>query len=260
MSQEPYFWKKNWDEEVKDLDPQIWETTYPQAIKDTFDTLQDNLALEYLGIEITFGELDGYSNKFAHMLIEEGFEVGDRIGINIPNIPQFVIALLGALKAGCVVTGVSFLLSEDQLLYQLKDSGAKGIVTWDVIFEEKLVKIAPQLPNLQLYVCTNIGSFLPKIKQILGKLTKKIPSGKVMSLSGKTVLDFMDIIKTERYPAIPPESKLTPDDLAFLLYTGGTTGPPKGAMLTHRNIMSNIFMVMKWLNWEKASGSALSGF
>ena len=260
MSQEPYFWKKNWDEGVKDLEPHLWETTYPQAIRDTFDTLQDNLALEYLGIEITFGELDRYSNQFAHMLIEEGFQVGDRIGINIPNIPQFVIALLGALKAGCVVTGVSFLLSEDQLLYQLKDSGAKGIVTWDVTFEEKLVKLAPQLPNLRLYVCTNIGSFLPKIKQVLGKLTKKIPSGRIIPLSGKTVLDFMDIIKTERYLTTLPENNLTPDDLAFLLYTGGTTGPPKGAMLTHRNIMSNIFMVMKWLNWEKASGIALSGF
>ena len=260
MSPEPYFWKINWDEGVKDLDPHFWETTYPQAIRDTFDTLQDNLALEYLGVEITFGELDRYSNQFAHMLIEEGFQVGDRIGINIPNIPQFVIALLGALKAGCVVTGVSFLLSEEQLLYQLKDSGAKGIVTWDITFEEKLVKIAPQLPNLRLYVCTNIGSFLPKIKQILGKLTKKIPSGKIVPLSGKSVLDFMDIIKTERYSTTLPENKLTPDDLAFLLYTGGTTGPPKGAMLTHRNIMSNIFMVMKWLNWEKASGIALSGF
>ncbi|MFX0206944.1 MAG: AMP-binding protein [Candidatus Hodarchaeota archaeon] len=260
MSQEPYFWKKNWDEGVKDLDPHFWETTFPQAIRDTFETLKDNLALEFLVVEITFGELDLYSNQFAHMLIEEGFQVGDRVGINIPNIPQFIIALLGALKAGCVVTGVSFLLSEDQLLYQLKDSGAKGIVTWDVIFEEKLVNIAPQLPNLRLYVCTNIGSFLPRIKQILGKLTKKIPLGNIIPLSGKTVIDFMDIIKTNRYLDTLPENKLTPDDLAFLLYTGGTTGPPKGAMLTHRNIMSNIFMVMKWLNWEKAGGSALSGF
>jgi long-chain acyl-CoA synthetase len=260
MSQESFFWKKNWDEGVKNLDPHFWETTFPQAIRDTFETLQNNLALEYLGVEITFGELDRYSNQFAHMLIEEGFQVGDRIGINIPNIPQFVIALLGALKAGCVVTGVSFLLSEEQLLYQLKDSGARGIVTWDVIFEEKLVNIAPQLPDLQLYVCTNIGSFLPRIKQILGKLTKKIPSGNVIPLSGKSVIDFMDIIKTERYSPTQPENKLTPDDLAFLLYTGGTTGPPKGAMLTHRNIMSNIIMVMKWLNWEKGKGSALSGF
>ncbi|MFW9905310.1 MAG: AMP-binding protein [Candidatus Thorarchaeota archaeon] len=260
MSQEPYFWRKNWDDGVKDLDPHFWETTFPQAIRDTFETLQNNLALEYLGVKITFGELDLYSNQFAHMLIEEGFQVGDRIGINIPNIPQFVIALLGALKAGCVVTGVSFLLSEDQLLYQLKDSGVKGIVTWDVIFKEKLVKIAPQLPNLRLYVCTNIGSFLPRIKQILGKFTKKIPSGNVIPLSGKAVIDFMNIIKTNRYLDTLPENKLTPDDLAFVLYTGGTTGPPKGAMLTHRNIMSNIFMVMKWLNWEKASGSAFSGF
>ncbi|MFX0122348.1 MAG: AMP-binding protein [Candidatus Hodarchaeota archaeon] len=260
MNQEPFFWKKNWDEGVRDLDPQIWEKTFPQAIRDTFETLPNNLALEYLGVEITFGELDRYSNLFAHMLIEEGFQVGDRIGINLPNIPQFIIALIGALKAGCAVTGVSFLHSEDQLLYQLMDSGAKGIVTWDTIFEEKLVNIAPQLPNLKLYVCTGVGGFLPKIKQVLGKLLGKIPSGQIVPLSGKTVIDFMDIIKTNRYSTSLPENTLTPDDLAFVLYTGGTTGPPKGAMLTHRNIMSNIYMVMKWLNWEKAGGIALSGF
>ncbi len=260
MSQEPFFWKKHWDEGVKDLNPQLWNTTYPQAIRDTFETLPNNLALEYLGVEITFGKLDRYSNQFAHMLIEEGFQTGDRIGINLPNIPQFIIALLGALKAGCVVTGVSFLLSEDQLLYQLRDSEAKGIVTWDVIFEEKLMNIAPQLPNLQLYVCASIGGFLPKVKQVLGKLLGKIPKGKVVPLSGKTVFNFMDVIKTERYSTSLPENRLTPDDVAYVLYTGGTTGPPKGAMLTHRNIMSNIFMVMKWLNWEKGSGRALSGF
>ncbi len=260
MSQEPFFWKKKWDDGVRDLDPHHWETTYPQAIRDTFETLPNNLALEYLGVEITFGELDLYSNLFAHMLIEEGFQVGDRIGINLPNIPQFVIALLGALKAGCVVTGVSFLLSEEQLLYQLQDSEAKGIVTLDAIFEKKLLNIAPQLPNLRLYVCTSIGSFLPRIKQILGKLTKKIPSGKIVPLSGKSIIDFMDVIKTDRYLTTLPENKLTPDDLAYVLYTGGTTGPPKGAMLTHRNIMSNIFMVLKWLNWKKGKGIALSGF
>ena len=259
MNQER-FWTKSYDEGVTDIDPTLWETTFTQAIRDTFERLPNNLAIEFKGVELTFSQLDRYSNQFAHMLIEEGFQVGDMIGINLPNVPQFIIALLGALKAGCVVTGVSFLLSEEQLLYQLKDSEAKGIVTLDAIFEKRLVKIAPSLPQLKLFVTTSIGDFLPKIKQILGKLIGQIPIGKIFPLSGKTVIEFMDVIKNDRYTTDLPEITLTPADLAFVLYTGGTTGAPKGAMLTHRNIMSNILMTMKWLNWEKAGGIALSGF
>ena len=254
------FWTKSYDEGLSDLDPKLWDTTFTQAIRDTFEKLPNNLALEYLGVEITFGELDHYSNKFANMLIEEGFLVGDVIGLNLPNTPQFIIALLGSLKAGCVVTGVSPLLPVEQLLYQLKDSQAKGIVTLDVIFENRLAKISPDLPQLKLFVATSVGDFLSKVKQFFGKLVGKIPSGKVFPLSGKTILEFMDIINNELYSTNLPDTELTPDDLAFILYTGGTTGPPKGAMLTHRNIVSNITMIMTWLNWEKGGGIALSGF
>lgn len=259
MSQER-FWTKSYDEGVTDLDPKLWDKTFIQATRDTFERLPDNLALEYLGVEMSFSELDRYSNQFAHMLIENGFQEGDVVGINLPNIPSYVISLLGALKVGCVVTGVSPLLSEEQLLYQLKDSEAKGVVTLDAIFENRLVKIAPSLPQLKLFVSASVGDFLPKIKQIVGKLIGKIPSGKIFPLSGKTVINFMDVIKDERYSMTLPETNLSPDDLAFILYTGGTTGPPKGAMLSHRNIVSNITMIMKWLNWEKAGGIALSGF
>ncbi|UCE13484.1 MAG: AMP-binding protein [Candidatus Heimdallarchaeota archaeon] len=254
------FWTKSYDEGVKDINPQEWETTFVQATRETFEKFPNALALEYMGIEMTFGELDRYSNQFAHMLIQQGFKTGDIIGINLPNTPQFIIALLGVLKAGCVVTGLSFLLSEDQLLYQLKDSGAKGIVTLDAIFERRLVNIAPNLPELKLYITTNVGDFLPKIKQILGKLLRKIPTGEVKPISGKAVIDFMDVMNSQLYLTTLPDIMLSPIDLAFVLYTGGTTGPPRGAMLSHQNVVANILMIRYWLNWEPASGIALSGF
>jgi len=218
------------------------------------------MACEFLGIEITFSELDRYSNRFANMFIEKGFRKGDKIGISLVNIPQYIIALLGAMKVGCVVTGVSPLLSEAQLIYQLKDVEAKGLVTLDAVYEKRLVNIASKLPDLELIVYTNLGDFLPKIKQFLGKLVGKIPKGKITPLEGITGVNFIDVIKNSSYSTDSPNIMLNADDVAFILYTGGTTGPPKGAMLTNRNILSDILLVMHWLNWEAGKGSALSGF
>jgi len=254
------FWTKSYDIGIENLDPSLWETNFPQAIRETFEKYPNKLALEYLGVELTFSELDVYSNKFAHFLLETELKKGDVIGLNLANIPQFVIAFLGAIKIGCVVTGVSFLLSEEQLLYQLNDSEAKAIITLDAIFENRLAKIAADLKFLQLIVTTNIGDFLPKYKQILGKLTKKIPKGNVTPLNGKIVKDFFEVIRAKEYSSLLPNSTISPDDLAFIIYTGGTTGPPKGAMLSHRNIMADLIMVQKWLNWEQGKGMALSGF
>ena len=253
------FWKKSYDKGITDLDPSLWETTLTQAIRPTFEEFGGNLALEYMGIEVTFSDLDHFSNKFAHMLLEKGFRKGDVIGLNMANMPQFVIALLGVLKIGCVVTGVSPLMSEEQIFYQLKDSGAKGLVTLDAVFAARIINIAPNLPDLQLIVTTNIGDFLSKIKQILGKLLKKIPTGKVTPVEGKEIVDMWTVINSDISSSLP-EVYTTPDDLAFVLYTGGTTGPPKGAMLTHRNFVADMILVQTWLNWTKGTGTALSGF
>lgn len=216
--------------------------------------------MEFLGIEFTYKQLDELSNKFAQILIANGFQRGDKIGLSLPNIPQYVVALLGSLKVGCVVSGVSPLLSENQMHYQLNDLEAKGLVTLDAIFEARLTKIAEQLPKLKLVVCASIGDYLPAIKRILGKALKKIPSGKVFPLPGKTVVNYAAVMKDTSYSTDLPEDKATPDDLAYILYTGGTTGPPKGAMLTHRNVVSDLLISQKWVNWEHGKGIALSAF
>jgi long-chain acyl-CoA synthetase len=253
------FWKKSYDEGITDLDPSLWDTTLTKAIRPTFEDFGGNLALVYMGVEVTFSDLDHYSNKFAHMLVEKGLKKGDVVGLNMANMPQFIIALLGVLKIGCVATGISVLMSEDQIMYQLKDSGAKALVTLDAVFAARIVNIAPKVPDLELIVTTNVGDFLPKIKQILGKLIKKIPTGKVIPLEGKVITDLWTVIHSD-YSSSLPETNTTPDDLAFVLYTGGTTGPPKGAMLTHRNFVADMIFVQTWLNWSRGTGTALSGF
>ncbi|MBW1643708.1 MAG: AMP-binding protein [Deltaproteobacteria bacterium] len=257
------FWKKNWDKGLEDLKPEEYETTYVEMIKKAFEDFPDKIALGYLGVDITFSELDKYANQFANMLIENGFKKGDVVGINLPNVPQYLIALIGSLRAGCAISGVSPLLSADQIKYQLNDLSSQGnkvgFVTLDAIFAGHLVKIASDIPSLKLVVTTSVASFLPKIKQILGKLLKKVPSGKVTPLPGVTVLDLHKEV-FGKYSADPVDVGVTPDDIGWIQYTGGTTGDPKGAMLSHRNAAHNMLSINKWLAWDRGKGVLLSGF
>ncbi|MGB5912601.1 MAG: AMP-binding protein [Promethearchaeia archaeon] len=257
------FWKKSWDPGLDDLDPKEFETTYPTMIRDAFKEFPDKMALEFLGVELTFREVDEYSNQFAQMLIDNGFKKGDIVGINLPNIPQFVIAIIGTLKAGCVVSGVSPLLSAVQIQYQINDLGSKGkqvaLVTLDAIFAGHIVKISGKMPQLKLIITTNVASFLSKIKQVLGKALGRVPKGKLVPIEGKTVLEFhKDVL--ERYPTDPVNVDITPDDIGWIQYTGGTTGPPKGAVLSHRNCVSNMKSIIAWLQWERGKGILCSGF
>jgi len=254
------FWRKSYDAGLEDVDPSKWETSYVDVIKPAFEKFPDKAAFSFLGVEVTFAQLDRYANKFANMLIQNGLKKGDVVGINLPNIPEYVIAWLGTLKAGCVVSGVSPLLSAEEMEYQLNDSKAKALVTLDAIFAGRLVKIESNLPELKVVVATSVGGFLPAIKRILGQMLKKIPKGEVTPLKGKQVYIFKDVIKTETFPAKSPDVKITPDDIAYLQYTGGTTGAPKGAMLSHRNAVSDLVIVQTWLGWEQGKGLALSGF
>jgi len=159
-----------------------------------------------------------------------------------------------------VASGISPLLSTEEMEHQLKNSDARCLVTLDAIFAGRLVHIADKLDELKLVVAANVGGFMPRIKRAVGKLLKKIPQGKVTDLAGKCVLNFKEIINAKNFPAGPPPVKLTPDDIAYLQYTGGTTGMPKGAMISHRNSVADLLIAQKWLGWKKADGVALSGF
>ena len=254
------FWRLSYDTGLTDLDPKEWETSYVDAIRETFEKFPNQLAFAFMGVKVKLKEFDQYANRFANMLIAHGLKKGDVVGINLPNIPEYLIAWLGTLKAGCVASGISPLLSTEEMEHQLKNSDARCLVTLDAIFAGRLVHIAEKLDELKLVVAANVGGFMPRIKRTVGKLLKKIPQGKVTDLAGKCVLNFKETISAKKFPADPPPVKLTPDDIAYLQYTGGTTGMPKGAMISHRNSVADLFIAQKWLGWKKADGVALSGF
>jgi len=256
-------WKKSWDSGLKDLDPRVFDMSIIEALNDTFENYAEKLALSFIGMEINFGVIGKRSNQFANMLIENGFKKGDIVGINLPNIPEYLFSVVGTLKAGCIVSGISPLLSDIQMLYQINDLGAGqkkvALVTLDAIFEARLTKIASKTSELKLVLVTSIIGSFPKDQQVKIKAVRDIPSGKVTPLENITVMDYWDDV-IAKYSSDPVDIEISPDDLGFIQYTGGTTGPAKGAMLTHRNVVAFMHVTKAWLNWDKGTGGAVSGF
>ncbi len=257
MSYDEKPWLSSYDEWVEP-EIKIPDTTYAGLIEDSFSDFADRAALHFMGSTITFGRLDELSRRFASFLAEIGCGPGDIVGINLPNIPQYMIAHAGALRAGCAATGVSPLMTPKEMAYQLNDCGARVLVTLDAIFEQRVTKIGDKTPKLTHVVAANIADFMPWPKRFLGKLLKKVPTGVVAPLPGKTVLTFQELLG--KYSAKAPKVKLTPEDNCLIQYTGGTTGMPKGTELTHRNIVSNFLQAQQWLDFQRGSDIYLSGF
>ena len=260
---ESRFWRKNWDPGVSDLDPKEFETTYPEFMRGIFDKYPDVMALSYQGLEMTFNDVDKRSNQFANMLIENGFKKGDAVGVNLANIPEYIYSVVGTLKAGCIVSGVSPLMSDVQMQYQLSDLGKGGkqvaLVTLDAIFEHRLKNIADKLPQLKVVVATSVVGSFDKESQAKIKAVQDIPSGEVTPIEGKVVYNYQDDVLAKFSDELP-KVDISPGDIGWIQYTGGTTGPPKGAMLSHRNVMSNLLSLRAWLQWEEGVGMLLSGF
>lgn len=257
------FWQKNYDTGIGNLDPKEFDTSFIATTRKTFEEYPDKLAFAFYGTEVTYGELDKLSNEFAHLLIDNGFKKGDILGICLPNIPEYVIGILGGLKAGLVVSGVSPLLSAVQIQYQLNDLGSEeknvALITLDAVFAGHIVKIALSIPSLKLVVTTSVAGFMPKLLGTMGKLVGKVPKGKVTPLEGITVLEYHKSVKGQLTDTLP-NIEVGPDDIAFIQYTGGTTGPPKGAMLAHKNFVADVKIFQHWLSWEFGKGFGLSGF
>jgi long-chain acyl-CoA synthetase len=249
-------WLKFYDEHVP---PSLEypEKTYPQIYRETTADIPAKVAVYYMGRGITYHELDVYANKFAYFLKQNGLKPGDTVGVNLPNIPAYYIALIGIQKSGCVLSGVSPLLQPDELEYQLKDSGVKFLVTLDVLFSK--VEAIVNKTDVKTVAVAEIADFLSPLKGFLGKLLKKIPTGKINPIAGIKVGRFMDFL--EDMPSETVGESIDVDAPCLMQYTGGTTGPPKGAVLTHRNIVSQITQVNTWMDFKTGEQTrALSAF
>lgn len=257
MGLEDRKWVRHYDPGVLPEIP-IPDITFTDMLLEGIKAKPQRPALHFLGRTITFKELDTLSGRFVSFLKNHGYGPGSVVGINLPNIPEYPIALTGALRAGCTVTGISPLLTPKELAYQLTDAGVGVLVILDNLFAERLVKIAAGVACLKHVVVVNVGDSLPWIKRLLGTALKKIPRGEITPLSAKEVLRFKEILSA--YPPGEDKPRLSPEDTCLIQYTGGTTGMPKGAELSHRNLVANTLHVREWVGWEMGQDVLCSAF
>ena len=202
----------------------------------------DRPALEFLGFELTYAQLWEQVKRFATALERLGVKKGDRVAVMLPNCPQFVIAFFGASMIGAVVVNTSPLYVARELEYQLRDSGAETLIVLN-LFYPRYREIASTVP-VKRVIITSINDYLPFPKNILYPLKTKREGNWVEVKPEQHIFFFKRLIA--KYPASPAKVSIDPDDLALLQYTGGTTGTPKGAMLTHRNLMANVWQAVSW--------------
>src|SRR6266568_3037568 len=244
-------WLQYYDREVPEslpLPKQVLHDLLSNAARE----FPDRAALIFFGQRIGYRELDRLSNRFAHALLRLGVKKGDRVAIVLPNIPQFVIAFYGILKAGAVVVRGSPLSNEAEIAYQLQHSGAQVLLTLSSY--HAMVERVCTTTNIKRVIYSNVREYLPVRQRI--KLARLIDeSGNAIHLSNSqsstpvshsdVIYDFQQLLRSQ--PMTPLSSGTDKDDLALLQYTSGTTDNPKGVMLSHGNLVVNIVQVRHWM-------------
>ena len=204
----------------------------------------DKVAYISMGKEMTYRELDSLSRDFAGWLQSLGLGKGDRVALMMPNLLQYPVALFGTLRAGCVVVNVNPLYTPRELEHQLKDSGAKVIVILEnfaTTLEQVLVRT-----EIKHVVVTPMGEMLGLLKGTLVNFVVRKVKKLVPAWSLPESISFTTVLAAGRRHGMDKVT-LTQEDLAFLQYTGGTTGISKGAMLTHANISANVMQAYNWI-------------
>ena len=197
-------------------------------------------AIEYFAARISYRSLDREANRFAHGLLAKGIERGDRVMLLLPNLPQMILGFFGTLKAGAVAVFATPLSEPDELLRQIRDSGARFLVTLPDLAE--VAARALTHTALEHVVVTRVEEYLPAWQAIAFRLQYR---GRPRPLPARGFLQMRDLLRGQ--PHDRPLTQVDPGDLAVLQYTGGTTDQPKGVMLSHRNLVANALQTRHWL-------------
>lgn len=249
-----------------------WLDLYPPEIPKTLDyekiPLQefltragtkypDKTAIHFLGKNISYKEFYESALKFANYLSSIGVGKGDRVAIMLPNCPQNAIAYFGILYCGAVIVQTNPLYTERELKYQLNDSGAKAIITLDILFPR--VTSVVKETSLEHVIITGIKDYLPFPKNMIYPFIQKKEYGIVVKVEHRGINHlYTEIMKIAKADPIQTTFNFN-EDVALLQYTGGTTGPPKGVMLTHKNLISNTTMCQAWLYKSKEGEETVLG-
>lgn len=249
-------WLASYPEEIP-AELEFREEPVQQYLVDAARSFPEKIAIHFMGKDMTYKELYDESLSFASYLQQIGIGKGDRVAIMLANTPQSVISYFGILMAGAIVVQTNPLYTERELEYQMKDSGAKAIITLDILYP-RASKVMPQT-DLQHIIVTAIKDYLPFPKNLVYPFIQKKQYGIVVNVKheGNTHL-FKEIVKIKPKKLVVYDFHFE-DDVALLQYTGGTTGSPKGVMLTHRNLVANSSMCTAWLYKAKPGEESILG-
>lgn len=232
-------WLKSYDEQVPHTIQYPDQILY-QSFQEAVQKNPDGIATLFVGAKIRYRELGRLVDRFASALAGLGVEKKDRVALILPNIPAYPIAHFAVMRLGGVLVPTNPLYVERELEYQLNDSGAETVVILDQLYP-RLEQVRKRTA-VERVILVRIQDFLPRILGLLYGLKNKSP---VDSLQSGDVHEYRHLIR-KSFPSAPA-AEVSPDDTAILLYTGGTTGVSKGAVLTHRNLSVNVRQIRSWL-------------
>jgi long-chain acyl-CoA synthetase len=257
-------WYQQYEEGVP-LTLDIPDIPIYQILRDSRNRFPNKIAVRFIlkylmkGIKIgstyTFAELDEASDRFATALHGLGVRQHDRVAVMLPNLPQYVIAFYGIIKAGAMVVNINPTYTPREVQHQLNDSGAETILTLTGLYSR--VQESRHGTKLKHVILTDIVDSLQLHWRLLAARQVRASGMMVKVPLAPNVYNFFELIR--RHPAQPPTVTYAPDDVQVLQYTGGTTGTPRAAMLTHRNLISNACQIQAWLNKIEMGGEKILG-
>jgi long-chain acyl-CoA synthetase len=221
-------------------------TSLAQLFDETCQKYKHHIAYVNMGTEMSYKETAQVSSHFATYLQHLRLKKGARVAIMMPNILQYPMVLFAVLRAGYIVVNTNPLYTTDEVVHQLKDAGAEAIVVL-ANFAKTIEQALPQLPLLQHVVITEIGDLFPTVKRMVVNAVVKYIKKMVPNYSIPKAVSFIHALKKGAKHEFQP-TILTHQDIAFLQYTGGTTGISKGAILTHGNMVANVMQASAWIS------------
>ncbi|MHA1104971.1 MAG: AMP-binding protein [Promethearchaeota archaeon] len=235
------YWMQNWPEEVP-RHINVPEISLGQMLRNTVKAYPDSQAIYFEGFRMTYKELDTAVDQFATALSKMGIKKGDVVVIDLPNMPQYIIVYYAICRIGAIANPVIPLNRFVEIVHQVNDSKGKIMIILDILYEEHLQgKDLSKIPTLKDIILTGVADYLPKIKAKLGTALGKVPRMKEWPIKVGDVNfhKFQDVMQNG-LPIDLPDVKINPkEDISTLIYTGGTTGLPKGCMMSHYNFVVN---------------------